>query len=60
MIRKELNKKYGKKLIDKIFKGNYLIGCTYTLLPDGNEDYPESDIINAIKEINGEKVTDWD
>ena len=60
MIRTELNKKYGKKLIDRIFKGSYLRGCTYTLLPDGKEDYPESDIINAIKEINGEKVADWD
>lgn len=59
MIWEELNKKYGKKLIDRVFKGNSLRGYTYTILPDGKEDYLESYIINAIKEINCEKITDW-
>ena len=60
MIRTELNKKYGKKVVDKIFRGKYLEGCTYSIRPDGKEDFPEIDIIRAIREINGEKVTDWD
>ena len=59
MIRKDLEKKYGKKLIAKIFKGRYLEGCTYSINKDGSEDFPESDIINAIKEMNGEPYV-WD
>jgi len=60
MISKDLEKRYGKKLIDKIFKGKYLEGCTYSILPNGKEDYPETDITRAIREIKGEKVKDWD
>lgn len=60
MIRKELNKKYGKKVIDKIFKEGHLEGCTILIRKDGEEDIPEEDITRAIRTINGEKVTDWD
>ena len=60
MIRTELNKKYGKKIIDRIFKEGHLEGCTITIRPDGKDDIPESDILRAIRTINGEKVTDWD
>jgi len=55
MIRKELEKKYGKKVVDKIFRGKYLEGCTILIRKDGEED-----ITRAIRTINGEKVTDWD
>ena len=60
MIRKELEQKYGKKLIDRIFKEGHLEGCTIIIRPDGKDDIPESDILRAIKEINGEKAQDWD
>lgn len=53
MIRKELEKKYGKNLIDKIFKNGYLNGCTMGILENGEEDIYECDIINAIKQMNG-------
>lgn len=49
--RKELNKKYGKKLIDKIFKEGYLDGCTSGVNDDGTLDIYEIDIINAVKEM---------
>ena len=59
MKRKELGKKYGKKLIDKIFKKGYLDGCTIAII-DGEDDIPEVDIIGAIKEMKGELVVGWD
>ena len=60
MIRKELEKKYGEKLIDRIFKEGYLEGCTSLIRKDGKDDIPEEDITRAIRTINGEKITDWD
>jgi len=39
MIKLELEKKYGKKVVDKIFRGKYLEGCTYSIRPDGKEDF---------------------
>jgi len=60
MIRKELEKKYGKELIRKILKEKYLEGCTVGINKDGSDDIYECDIINAIKEIKGEPVADWD
>ena len=59
MKRKELEKKYGKKLIKKIFNEDYLNGCTIAII-DGEEDIPEEDIVNVIKEIKGEPTEDWD
>jgi len=59
MKRKDLEKKYGKKLIDKIFKEGYLEGCTMGINEDGTDDIYEIDIINAIKEIKGLPY-DWD
>lgn len=58
----ELEEKYGKELLSKILKGNYLDGCTVAILEDGTEDIPEIDIVNAIKEINGKTIGsfDWD
>ena len=58
----KLEQKYGKKLIDKILKGSYLEGYTVIIDESRTEDIPERDIIIAIKEINGEKIEDfeWD
>lgn len=62
MNRTELEKKYGKKLIGKILKGQYLYGCTIAINPDGSEDIPESDITGAIREMKGQKTSqfEWD
>jgi hypothetical protein len=55
----ELENKYSKELINKILNGPYLKGCTIAII-NGKEDIPESDIILAIKQINGEKIGDFD
>ncbi len=58
---KEIEKKYGKKLAEKIRKSKMLEGITISL-KNGEEDIPERDIELAIKEIKGEKISDmeWD
>ncbi len=57
---KQLEEKYGKKLISKIIKEGYLDGCTIVINKDGStKDIPEEDIINAIKEMKGLPY-DWD
>ncbi|MEI6731280.1 MAG: hypothetical protein WCK90_01225 [archaeon] len=53
MLKEELEKKYGKKVIAKVFKGHYLDGCTIAIRKDGKDDIPEVDIINALKEMKG-------
>ncbi len=53
MKKEELEKKYGKMLIRKIFSDGYLEGCTIAINKDGSEDIPETDILNAIKEMKG-------
>ncbi|OGJ17924.1 hypothetical protein A3K73_02485 [Candidatus Pacearchaeota archaeon RBG_13_36_9] len=62
MNKKELEAKYGKKLIKKIFSEGHLDGCTIALNKDGSKDIPESDIRRAIREINNEEIGifDWD
>ncbi|GBE19298.1 hypothetical protein BMS3Abin17_00018 [archaeon BMS3Abin17] len=62
MKRDELESKYGKELINKIFAEGYLDGCTITINKDGSEDIPEIDIQLAIKGINGGNINDneWD
>jgi len=59
MKKEELEKKYGKKLIEKIFNNGYLEGCTIAII-DGVEDIQESDIRLAIKQIKGELIHDWE
>ena len=62
MNKKELEVKYGQKLIEKIIKEGYLEGCTIMINKDGSEDIPESDITRAIREMKGEKINEfeWD
>ena len=60
MKRDELEDKYGKESINKIFAGGYLDGCTITINKDGSEDIPEIDIQLAIKEINGRNINDYE
>ena len=59
MKREQLEKKYGKKLIKKIFNKNYLNGCTAGINADGSVDIYEIDIINAIKSMKSENFI-WD
>jgi hypothetical protein len=62
MKKEELDKKYGKKLVDKIIRNGYLDGCTVKINQDGSEDIPEEDIRFALREMSGEKISDfeWD
>lgn len=61
MIKKEIEKKYGKALAKKILKSDMLIGITVKMR-NGEMDIPESDIKLALKQIKGEKISDseWD
>ena len=61
MKKKELEVKYGKNLISKIFAEGYLDGCTIAII-NGEEDIPEEDIVGVIRELRGEKIGlyDWD
>ncbi len=62
MKKKELIKKYGKELLDKISEAGHLDGITVSVGKDGEVDIPEEDIIRAIKWYKGEKTSsfDWD
>lgn len=62
MIRKELENKYGKPLMDKVYRRGYLNGCTFSLDKEGNVDIPESDVLQAIRQLRGRKVSplEWD
>jgi len=59
MKREELEEKYGKELIKKIFEKCLLEGCTMGLNKDGSTDIYEIDIINAIKTMKREPFV-WD
>lgn len=62
MIKEDLYNKYGRKLIDDIFNKGYLIGCTILINEDGIKDIPETDIRRAIREMDGQKIDEfeWD
>ncbi len=57
----DLEKKYGKELMDRILKGKYLDGCTIAII-HGEEDIPEEDVMRAVREMRGLKIgpSDWD
>ena len=59
MKREDLEKKYGKELIDEIFRKGLLNGCTMGINDDGTDNIYEIDILNAIKEMKGELFV-WD
>lgn len=58
MKRAELDRKYGKKLIEEIFEKGLLNGCTMGINKDGSEEIYECDIDRAIRELKGEKIKD--
>jgi len=60
MKREELEKKYGKKLIDEIFAKGLLDGNTMRINEDGSYDIYEEDIKLAIKQLKGEKISTWE
>ncbi|MBS3074442.1 hypothetical protein J4447_03230 [Candidatus Pacearchaeota archaeon] len=58
---RELHKKYGRNVIDKLLSQGKLNGNTF--ISDNNGkiiDIPEDDVIRAIREERGEEVSDWD
>ena len=55
MNREELEEKYGKELIDKLFGEGYLSGTAVNVNKDGLEDFLEEDILLAIKKLRDEK-----
>lgn len=60
MIWKEVIKKYGKEIADKMKQSIYLQGITVSITKDGDIDYPESDIELAFKDIKKEKIYDYE
>ena len=56
----EIRQKYGMEFGDKILKNRFLQGITCRILPNGQIDIPQRDIDNAIRDINGEEVKEWD
>jgi hypothetical protein len=55
MIWSEIEKRYGKKLANKMKKSEYLIGITVEM-KNGQMDIPESDIHLAWKDATGKKI----
>ena len=62
MIWKEVEKKYGKEMADKMSKSLFLTGITISINKDGETNIPETDIIRAYKDVTGKKIhpLDWD
>ena len=62
MIWDEVEKKYGKKMADKMKKSNMLKGITVSLTDDGKADIPERDIEIAYKDVNKKYIghMEWD
>ena len=56
----EIVEKYGEDVVKKIVDSNMLDGITVRILPSGEIDIPEVDILRAIRAICGEDVDDWD
>lgn len=58
---KQLEKKYGKEVTERMKKSGWFDGITVKILPDGNHDIPQEDVDRALKAICGrEPVYDWD
>lgn len=62
MIWKEVEKKYGTKIANKMEKSEYLQGITLTMGPNGKADIPERDIDLAYRDVMGKKIhpLEWD
>lgn len=58
---KQIEKKYGTEVTERMKKSGWLDGITVTILPDGSHDIPQVDIDRALKAICGRApVYDWD
>ena len=62
MIWKEVEEKYGKKIVDKTRQSKYLRGITVELTNEGKVDIPEYDIKIAYKDVTGKYISpfEWD
>jgi hypothetical protein len=57
---KQIEIEYGKSMTRKIKNNKWMKGITISILPNGEEHIPQEDIERALKDIRGEKVTEWD
>lgn len=62
MIWTDVEKKYGKRLANKMKKSEYLQGITVIAGPNGEADIPERDIDLAYRDVMGKKIhpLEWD
>ena len=62
MIWKDVEKKYGKRMANKMKNSQFLECITCTELPNGETDIPERDIENAYADVMGKHVPEeaWD
>lgn len=58
--KKQVIKKVGEEMWEKMCATGWLDGITVTLLPNGETDIPESDIDRAYRAAKGEKIGDWE
>lgn len=59
MLWKDVEKRFGKKLANKMKKCPYMRGITVRITKQGF-DYPESDIQVAYKWAKGLPISDWE
>lgn len=59
---KDVEKKYGKRMADRMRKSQYLECITVTRLPNGEIDIPERDIDLAFRDVNKKYIhpSEWD
>lgn len=60
MRRSEILKKYGKEMYDKIMSNQFMKGITVSFYSDGSLNIPERDVENAVKDVAGKEVSNWD
>ena len=62
MTPKEAEKKYGKRLWNKIKRSKWMDGITVSLNENGETDIPECDIERAYRDVTNQKTysLDWD
>lgn len=62
MIWSDVEKKYGKEIVNKMRKSKYLRGITVELTEDGKVDIPEGDIRLAYKDVMNMSIhfLEWD
>ena len=62
MKKQEAEKKYGKEMLEKMVKTEYLNNITITMNKDGTTDIPERDYELAYRAVKGKYISslEWD